>query len=60
MIPRGGRGVNAKRQVTRAVVMPYLEGRSSHEIAGAIGLTWKTVDSRLHFAREHLKTLALV
>ncbi|MDI1444295.1 RNA polymerase sigma factor [Polyangium sp. 6x1] len=43
----------------RAVVMPYLEGRSIREIAESLGLKLKTVYSRLHLAREHLKTLAL-
>ncbi|MDC3962043.1 sigma factor-like helix-turn-helix DNA-binding protein [Polyangium jinanense] len=43
----------------RAVVLPYLEGRSIQEIAGSLGLKTKTVHGRLHLAREHLKTLAL-
>ncbi|MDI1475110.1 RNA polymerase sigma factor [Polyangium sp. y55x31] len=43
----------------RAVVMPYLEGRSIREIAEALGIKTKTAYARLHLAREHLKTLAL-
>jgi len=43
----------------RAVVVPYLEGRSIREIAEALGIKTKTAHARLHLAREHLKTLAL-
>ncbi|MDI1436945.1 RNA polymerase sigma factor [Polyangium sorediatum] len=43
----------------RAVVMPYLEGRSIREIAESLGIKTKTAHARLHLAREHLKTLAL-
>ncbi|MDC0749306.1 RNA polymerase sigma factor [Polyangium mundeleinium] len=43
----------------RAVVVPYLEGRSIREIAEALGIKTKTAYARLHLAREHLKTLAL-
>jgi len=42
----------------RAVVMPYLEGHSIQDIAESLRLKPKTVYSRLHLAREHLKTLA--
>ncbi|MDI1451230.1 RNA polymerase sigma factor [Polyangium sp. 6x1] len=43
----------------RAVVVPYLEGRSIREIAESLGIKMKTAHARLHLAREHLKTLAL-
>ncbi|MDC3955880.1 RNA polymerase sigma factor [Polyangium jinanense] len=43
----------------RAVVVPYLEGRSIREIAEALGIKTKTAFARLHLAREHLKRLAL-
>ncbi|MRG90711.1 RNA polymerase sigma factor [Polyangium spumosum] len=43
----------------RAVVVSYLEGRSVREIADAFGLKLKTVYSRLHLARQHLKMLEL-
>ena len=42
----------------RAVVLPYLEGRSIREIAAARGMKPKAVHGRLHLAREHPKTLA--
>ncbi|MDI1480153.1 RNA polymerase sigma factor [Polyangium sp. y55x31] len=43
----------------RAVVMPYLEGRSIREIAEALGIKTKTAYARLFLARRHLQTLAL-
>ena len=43
----------------RAVIMPYLEGRSIREIAEALGIKTKTAYSRLSLARRHLQTLAL-
>jgi RNA polymerase sigma-70 factor, ECF subfamily len=43
----------------RAVVLPYLEGRSIGEIAASLGLKVKTAHARLRLARERLKRLAL-
>jgi RNA polymerase sigma factor (sigma-70 family) len=43
----------------RAVVMPYLEGRSIGEIAASLGIKVKTAYARLHLARERLKAFAL-
>ncbi|MDI1481173.1 sigma-70 family RNA polymerase sigma factor [Polyangium sp. y55x31] len=43
----------------RAVVAPYLEGRSIREIAEALGIKTKTAYARLSLARRHLQTLAL-
>ncbi|MDC3962191.1 RNA polymerase sigma factor [Polyangium jinanense] len=43
----------------RAVVVPYLEGRSIREIAEALGIKTKTAYARISLARRHLQTLAL-
>jgi len=43
----------------RAVVLPYLEGRSVGEIAASLRIKVNTAYARLRLARERLKTLAL-